>query len=137
MTVDYADHFTLTTPASAEATPEQWARAMFGNVPSPGEIFIWRVLLGLRLARGRSPDTVAGWRIGARGDDWIRLDAASWFLSATLTVRTGDGQVGLRTTLHYDRPIGRVVWPPLSAVHRRLVPGVLRTAAIKIQRRVR
>jgi hypothetical protein len=135
MPVDYADHFTLATPA--EATPEQWARAMFGNVPSPAEILIWRVLLGLRLSRGRSPHTVAGWRIGDRGDDWIRLEAASWFLSASLTVRTGAGQVGLRTALHYDRPIGRVVWPPLAAVHRRLVPGVLRTAAIKIQRRVR
>lgn len=135
MPVDYADHFTLDTPA--EATPEQWARAMFGNVPSPAEILIWRVLLGLRLSRGRSPHTVAGWRIADRGDDWIHLEASSWFLSAGLTVRTAPGQVGLRTTLHYDRPIGRMVWPPLSAVHRKLVPGVLRTAAIKIQRRVR
>ena len=135
MPVDYADHFTLTTPA--EAPPEHWARAMFGNVPSPGEILIWRVLLGLRLSRGRSPHTVAGWRIAGRGDDWIRLEAASWFLSASLTVETGGGEVGLRTALHYDHPIGRAVWPPLSAVHRRLVPGVLRTANTKIQRRVR
>jgi hypothetical protein len=135
--VDYADQFALTTPA--EATPEQWARAMFGNVPGPAQILIWRVVLGLRLdlSRRRSPETVAGWRIAARGDDWIRLEATSWFLSAALTVRTGDGRVGLRTTLRYDRPIGRVVWPPLSAIHRRLIPGVLRTAGIKIQSRVR
>jgi hypothetical protein len=135
MTVDYADHFTLTTPA--EASPEQWARAMFGNVPGPAEIFIWRVLLGLRLSHGRSPHTVAGWRIDSRGDDWIRLEADSWFLAASLTVETGATQVGLRTALNYTRPIGRLVWPPLSAVHRMLVPGVLRTAAIKIQRQVR
>jgi hypothetical protein len=49
--IDYADLFTLSTPA--EATPEGWARAMFGNVPSLGERLIWRGLLGLRLARGR------------------------------------------------------------------------------------
>jgi hypothetical protein len=134
--IDYADLFTVDT--TAEATPEQWARAMFGHVPSAAQIFIWRWLLGLRLSRGgRSPETVAGWRIGGRGDEWIRLEAASWFLSAGLTVETGGGQVGLRTTVHYDRPIGRVVWPPCSAVHRRLVPGVLRTAAVKIQGRVR
>jgi hypothetical protein len=33
--IDYADLFTLRT--LAEATPERWARAMFGNVPSPAE----------------------------------------------------------------------------------------------------
>ena len=37
---------------------------MFGSVPSPAERLIWRGLLGLRLARGRSPATVGGWRIG-------------------------------------------------------------------------
>lgn len=134
-TASYADHFTLAT--TADATPEQWARAMFGNVPSPGEILIWRVVLGLRLSRGRSSETVAGWRIDGRGDDWIRLEAASWFLSANLIVRTGDGEVTLRTVVHYDHPVARAVWPPLSAVHRRLIPGVLRNAAIKIQTRVR
>jgi len=127
--IDYGDRFTLTT--AAQATPERWARSMFGDVPNAGELLIWRVLLGLRLDRRRSPATVAGWRIGERGDDWIRLEAASWFLSANLIVRAGDGQVSLLTLLHYDRPVGRVVWPPLSAVHRRLVPGVLRGAAAR------
>ena len=130
--IDYADLFTVAT--TAEATPEQWARAMFGHVPSAAQIFIWRWLLGLRLSHGRSPETVAGWRIGGRGDDWIRLEAASWFLSANLIVQTGGGEVALRTFLHYDRPLGHVVWPPLSAVHRRLIPGILRGAAARIGR---
>jgi hypothetical protein len=86
-TIDYADLFTLRT--LAEATPERWARAMFGNVPSPAERLIWRGLLGLRLARGRSPDTVGGWRIGGRGADWIRLETASAALSCNLVVQTG------------------------------------------------
>jgi len=30
--IDYADLFTLST--DADATPAQWARAMFGDVPS-------------------------------------------------------------------------------------------------------
>ena len=131
-TIDYADHFTLAT--DAEATPEQWARAMFGNTPSPAEILIWRVILGLRLRRGHSPDTVAGWRIGARGADWIRLEAASWFLSGNLVVHAPMGQVSLWTFLRYDGPTGHYAWPPLAAIHRGLVPGVLRQAAARIRR---
>jgi hypothetical protein len=127
---DYVDLFTLST--DTEAAPEQWARAMFGDVPSVAELLIWRGLLGLRLARGRSPTTVAGWRIAGRGHDWIRLEAASWFLSGNLLVQTADGQVSLATFLHYDRCVGRGVWPPLSAIHRRLVPGLLRDAAARV-----
>ena len=133
MNADYTDLFSLRT--DTVASPEQWARAMFGDVPSRGERFIWRGLLGLRLARGRSPATVAGWRIAERGADWIRLEAASWFLTGNLVVRAADGQVSLRTLLRYDRPVGRLWWPPLAVVHRSLVPGVLRAAAGRVQRR--
>jgi hypothetical protein len=131
--IDYADLFTLATPS--EATPEGWARAMFGNVPSPVERLIWRGLLGLRLAEGRSPATVGGWRIGARGTDWIRLEAASASLTCNLLVQTAEGQVSLATFLQYERRLGRRIWPPLSAIHRRLVPGVLRDAAARVSRR--
>lgn len=126
---DYVDLFTLRT--DTEATPERWARAMFGDVPSTVELLIWRGLLGLRLSGGRSPTTVAGWRIGGRGEDWIRLEAASWFLTGNLLVQTAAGRVSLGTFLHYDRCLGRGVWPPLSAIHRRVVPGLLRDAAVR------
>jgi hypothetical protein len=128
--IDYADQFTLAT--DADATPEQWARAMFGDTPSVGELLIWRGLLGLRLDRARSPVTVGGWRIGERGDDWIRLQTASWFLTANLVVQAAGGRVSLVTLLHYERRVGSGVWPPLSTVHRRLVPGVLRAAAARV-----
>ena len=129
--IDYADQFTLS--ADADATPEQWARAMFGNVPSVAELLLWRGFLGLRLSRGRSSATVAGWQIGGRGERWIRLEADSWFLSANLLIQTAEGRVSLGTFLHYDRRLGQVVWPPLCAVHLRLVPGVLRGAAARIR----
>ncbi|MFG1708618.1 hypothetical protein ACFLIM_36000 [Nonomuraea sp. M3C6] len=133
--IDYADQFTLSPDADedADATPEQWARAMFGDVPSVAESLIWRGLLGFRLSRGRSPATVAGWQIGERGEDWIRLEAASWFLTGNLLVQTADGRVSLGTFLRYDRRLGHGVWPPLSVIHRRLVPGVLRDAAARIR----
>lgn len=128
--VDYADHFTVAT--DAEASPERWARAMFGDVPNAGEQLIWRGFLQLRLSRGRSPDTVAGWRITGRGPDWVRLAAASWFLSANLVVQAPGGRVSLGTFLRYDHPVAHAVWPPLSAVHRFLVPRVLRDAVTRI-----
>lgn len=143
---DYVDVFTLAAAAgpdtgsdadadkeAAVATPEQWARAMFGDVPSAAGRLIWRGLLGLRLSRGQSPDTVAGWRIAERGEGWIRLEATSWFLTGNLVVRTADGRVSLATFLRYERTLGRLVWPPLSAVHRRLAPGLLRDAAVKVR----
>jgi hypothetical protein len=131
--VDYADRFTLST--DVKATPERWARAMFGDVPSPAERLIWRGLLGLRLSRERSPATVGGWQVGGRGEDWIRLESASWFLAGNLVVQAADGRVSLVTFLHYSRLVGHGVWPPLSAVHRRIVPGVLRDAATRVAAR--
>ena len=129
--VDYADRFVLAT--DVDATPEQWARAMFGDVPSVAEWWIWRGVLGLRLSRGRSPVTVGGWRVGARSEDWIRLEAASRSLRAEMLVQTAAGQVSWTTSLHHDRRVARVVWPPLSAVHRRLVPRVLRDAERRLR----
>lgn len=89
----------------------------------------------MRLQRGRSSYTVAGWLIGGRGESWVRLEAASRFLTGNLLVHTGQHQVSLATLVRYDRPWGRWVWTPLSAVHRRLTPGLLRDAATKVAAR--
>jgi hypothetical protein len=131
--IDYVDLFTLELDSDPGVSPERWARAMFGHVPSVGERLIWRGLLGLRLSSRRSPDAVAGWRIGGRGVGWIRLETESWFLSCNLLVQATGEQVSLATFLRYDRPVGHLVWPPLSALHRGLVPGVLRGAAARIR----
>ncbi len=130
--IDYADRCTLVT--DVVATPEQWVRAMFGDVPSAAERFIWRGLLGFRLTRGPSPDTVGGWRVGGRGGDWIRLETSSRSLRAAMLVQAVAGRVTWTTCLHHDRAWSRVVWPPLSAVHRRLVPRVLREAEGRLRR---
>ncbi|WP_433303813.1 hypothetical protein ACQP2F_13085 [Actinoplanes sp. CA-030573] len=135
MDAHYTDRFTVRT--GTEATAEEWARAIFGDVPSPGEILIWRVILGLRLrlSRDRSPGTVAGWRIVGRGPDWIRLEAASFAMTANLVVRATGDEASLATFIRYDRVPARLIWPPLSAVHRWLAPKALRDGAARIARR--
>jgi hypothetical protein len=124
---DYADLFSL--PARVDATAEQCARAMFGDVPDAAERLIWRGLLGMRLGRGRSATTVAGWCIGAHGENWIRLEARSWFLTGNLVIRVTTDQISLATLVRYDRVLGRLIWPALSVLHRRMTPGLLRDAA--------
>lgn len=129
-TVHYTDRFSVRT--DLQRTPEQWARSIFGDVPNVGELFIWRVLLGLRLSRGRSGDTIAGWRVAHRGPDAIRLEAASSSMTANLVVQAAGGEVSLSTYLRYDRPPARLIWTPLSAVHRWLAPTALRAGVVRM-----
>lgn len=125
---DYVDLFAVTTSEAGKRSPEQWARDAIEDAVGLGGQFVWRVLLGLRLERRSSPDHVGGWKIAARGDRCIRLEAASWFLTAHIVVQVDDGQVSVATFIRYDRPIAALVWPPLSIGHRRAMPGLLRHA---------
>ena len=77
---------------------------MFTDVGGRGAQFIWRVLLGMRLRA--APDRVAGWQIADRGEDWIRIEATSWFLTGHLVVQADDEHVSLATFIRYDRPLG-------------------------------
>src|SRR5262245_48623605 len=122
---DYIDVFTVTTNGAAEATPEQWFRTALEDVAGRGGQFIWRGVLGLRLKSQPSTEQVAGWKIADRGEDWIRLEASSWFMKAHLVSQLDDGQLFAGTFIRYDHPIAPLIWVPMSAIHRRLMPGLL------------
>ncbi|WP_246083373.1 hypothetical protein [Nonomuraea diastatica] len=65
---------------------------------------------------------------------WIlAFGSPSWFLTGNLLVRVTGGRLALGTFLRYDRIPGHVLWPALSAVHRRLAPGLLRDAEAKMR----
>ncbi len=128
MAPDYVDLFAVTTSGSSGRSAEEWARAGINHAAGLAGQFVWRVLLGLRLAPRHSPDHVGGWKIADRGGNWIRLEAASWFLTAHIVIQVEDDQVSVATFIHYDRPIAALVWPRLSAGHRRAMPGLLRRA---------
>jgi hypothetical protein len=123
---DYIDLFTVTTNRAADASPERWCRAAIEDVAGLGGQFIWRGILGLRLKSWPSTERVGGWKIADGGEDWIRLEASSWFLTAHLVTRLDDGHLSVGTFVRYDRPIAALIWVPASAVHRRLMPGLLR-----------
>src|SRR5215510_9594981 len=122
---DYIDLFTMTTNEAADGSPEQWSRTAIEDVAGLGGQFIWRGVLGLRLKSRPSAERVGGWSIAGRGADWIRLEASSWFLTAHLLIRLEDGYLSAGTFIRYDHPIAPLIWVPVSAVHRRLMPGML------------
>ncbi|WP_051158956.1 hypothetical protein [Tsukamurella sp. 1534] len=125
--VDYADRFTQ--EGAGRGTAEQWARAMFGDSPSPVERLIWGGALRLRLDRAAGPETIAGWTVGERGDGWIRMEADGPLLAGRLVVRAHAGTVSLTTAVRYRSRPGERVWRALAPVHRRLAPTLFRDAA--------
>ena len=121
---DYVDFCTAEVSGSAERTVEEWARVVLEGTPTGRSApLLWR-LLGLRLGP-RSSEYIQGWKIADRGDDWIRLETSSWFMTAHVVFQVGDGRVSLALFLRYDRPIAAVIWAPVSVMHRRAVPVML------------
>lgn len=126
----YIDVFTLRT--DVDASPEAWARAMFGDQATFGERVIWTALLGMPVARGASPDRVAGWPIALRNDEEVRLENESKGIRCDLIVRHHPGAVALASVIEGRREVRSAIWGQLSKVHRRLAPDLLRDAADKL-----
>ena len=127
--------FTTETGDAAGHTPEEWARAIVEGVPATGRFFVWRGICGLRLASRPSRNHIAGWKIAGREDNWIRIEAASWFMTAHIVFRVDEPQVSFATFVRYDRQPAAVVWPTVALVHHRAIPGLLRGAVRKLSRR--
>lgn len=132
---DYIDLFTVTTTGAGAISAEEWARTAIEHVAGQGGQFIWRGVLGLRLKSRPFTERVGGWRIADRGREWIRLEASSWFLTAHLVIRLDAEHLSVGTFIRYDRPIAAVIWVPASAVHRRLMPGLLHQTVRRQARR--
>jgi hypothetical protein len=125
---DYVDLFTGPARGATERSPEEWARAVLEDTPTGRSApVLWR-LLGLRLGPRPSPDCIQGWRIADRGDDWIRIETASWFVTAHAVVQVDEDQLSLALFLRYDRRIAALIWAPVSVMHRRAVPVMLHQA---------
>ena len=128
--IDHADQAVLRTDLRRSA--EDWARAMFGDEPNVSERLIWQVALRNRLEPGRSPDTIAGWRIGHREHDRIRLESPSPILTGRLIVTTDDDLVTLTTCIRWDTRRGTAVLRALLPLHRMIVPRIVLTAVKRL-----
>jgi hypothetical protein len=104
---------------------------MLGGVPR-GLLFfvpfVQRVALGLRLQLRPSPDHVLGWKIVHRDDTSMRIEAASWFLTGHVVLHVDAGQLSFASFIRYDRPLARLVWPPVSLIHRQVARLLVRNA---------
>jgi hypothetical protein len=117
---DYADIVTVAV-AETPADPEQFVYARLKEVPR-GLLwlvsFVQRVFLGFRLRRGPSPDHLLGWKISDRGENWMRIETASWFMTAHVVIHADAHQLSLASFIRYDRWPAALVWPPVSLIHR-------------------
>ena len=127
---DYVDLFTATTSGATDKSAEEWARALLEDTPTGRSApVLWR-LLGLRLGPTPSPDYVQGWQIADRGEDWIRIETASWFMTTHGVVQIGNTHVSLALFVRYDRPSRR---PHLAAGVRPAPPRDARHAPAGIE----
>jgi hypothetical protein len=122
----YIDHFTVEASKASDHSPEEWLRVTLENSSATGRFLAWQVGCALRLEKEPSPDYIVGWRIADSGDDWLRLEATSWFMTAHIVTLVEDEQISISLFIHYDRSVGKVIWTPLSKLHQRLMPGLLR-----------
>jgi hypothetical protein len=129
---DFACAYEVAIAPGDNRTSEQWARAIWEGAPAPLRWVMlagWRLVLRLRLGPRHSADHILGWRIVDRGPDETVCQLRSGFLNAHNMFRKVDGKFVWSTFVTYERPIGRVIWPPVSLVHRLLVRIALRRAA--------
>lgn len=129
---NFAYAYEVGVPAGDTRTAEQWARTAWECAPTPLRWFItagWRLVLGLRLGPRRSRDHILGWRIVDCHPEEIACQLDSWFLNGYNTFRLTDGHLIWSTFVTYERPIAKVIWPPVSILHRALVRSALRRAA--------
>lgn len=135
---NYDDSFSAPRAAADERTPEQWARAVFEDGPRAVRSFLvngFRYGLGLRFDPRPSPEHVLGWAIIDRSPNSLTIEARSWCLTSRLVFRTEATRVTQSTYVRYDRRIAAIIWPPVSVLHRQIVPRILRHAATRARPR--
>jgi hypothetical protein len=128
---DYADIVTASANGLPRRTPDEWVRAGLNGVPR-GVLFltpfVQRVFLGLRLKLRPDPDRLLGWQIVDRGENWLRIEADSWFLTGHVVMHADEGTLSFASFIRYDRWPAAVVWPPVSLVHRQVALTLVRSA---------
>jgi hypothetical protein len=128
---DYADIVTATLDQAPSGTPEQLIQLVLQGVPRGLLVFIpfvQRVLLGFRLKLRPSPDRLLGWKIAERDENWMRIEVASWFMTAHVVMHLDGAQISFASFIRYDRWPATFIWPPISLIHRQVALALVRSA---------
>ena len=123
---DYVDTFEASSVPDRPV--QEWARAALEHGAGRGGRFLWQRILGLRLNKGAPDDHIAGWQIGASGENWIRLEASSPLMTAHVVIQAGESDLLVTTLVRYKNQIGHLLWAVVSNAHRAAVPGLIRKA---------
>ena len=129
---DYADVFTTTAREVPPRPVDRWFRSVMNEVPEGLRGFTFlaqRGLLGLRLDPRPASGRLIGWRFADGGEDWFRLEAASWMLTGHIVFKADGRHLTFATFVRYDHPLARLVWPPVSLIHRQVGRALMRYAA--------
>lgn len=145
--VDYADAFHATLPAGLPFDAEGCARAALegawpgahalGADGAPAlPIKLWWALVGWRRAPRVSRRLIAGWKIGHKERNAIRLEASPrWgkaqIVSALVPAPAGGSQFVVATFLRFHGWIGRAAFLVIGPCHRRAVPFLLNRTAFR------
>lgn len=129
---NFACAYEVAVAAGDNRSSEQWGRAVWEGAPAPLRWLMllgWRLVLRLRIGPLRSADHILGWRIVDRGPNETVCQLRSGFLDAYNTFCKVDESFRWSTFVVYERRTARVIWPPVSVLHRLLVRVALRRAA--------
>jgi hypothetical protein len=126
---DYADAVRIHTQAHHDA--RTWAAQILRGAEARRGFFatfVWRGILGLRIAPIGTPGTVAGWRIASETATRVVLAAEGRPISGRMVFDTSDVAVTWTTMLVFHRSIGRQIWDLAGRAHRAIEPRCLLTA---------
>ena len=136
--VDYSDAFRVEFADGPVFSGAEWARETLEGASAKARRELSRgwPLLGLKMAPAGAEDAVLGWRLRHDGEDFALLGAESRLgMPAELLFRPEPDGLLFATFIAFRNPLMRMVWAPIGAPHRRVVPALLRRAAARIAAR--
>jgi hypothetical protein len=132
---DYEDAYEIAAPAAEAVSAEQWARSVFEGAVALAPLLHlgWSLYCRLDLAARGSRGAVLGWRIVDRTPEVVVLDADGSSVHAQLVIWTTSSTLNFSTFVHYKNRGGRLLFTSIKALHRRLVPYLLKRAVNAVE----
>jgi hypothetical protein len=136
--IDYRDGFRLDLPGGPELSGEEWAREMLEGASSDTRRSLRRgwPLLGLKMAPDGAAGAILGWRLRHSADDYALLGVDSRIgMPAELLLLPEPRGLFFATFIQMRNPFVRTLWAPIGPPHRRVVPALMRHAALRVSAR--